>query len=328
MIETTASKKAKEDLLKVPIVFENANQATNYGSWGKKRKNADWSDKATVKFYKALSVFGTDFSLMEGVFKKRTRHELKMKFKKEEKNNRGLIDKCLSQGQTFDPSIFDSEDENEEDSEAENVKKKKEKKAKPATAKKRRHRVKGNRGRYYADSDDADESELASETEQSMMSSANNIIRRTRAQKRQNSRENSAPISPAPQAQPPVVPVAKKSKPSAPETGSLLKSILTKSTTSTNKPGFALPPALLAANPNLANAAPGSLVVVASPASPQISSPNAQLLEVFIANNEDNEADKADKTAGLPKRTRTISENHLDTTSIGRVRTHSGTFQS
>ena len=82
MIETTAAKKAKEDLLKSPLVFESANQPTNYGSWGKKKKNADWSDKDTIKFYKALSVFGTDFSLMEGVFKKRSRHELKMKFKK------------------------------------------------------------------------------------------------------------------------------------------------------------------------------------------------------------------------------------------------------
>ena len=34
-IETTAAKKAKEDLLKSPLVFESANQATNYGSWGK-----------------------------------------------------------------------------------------------------------------------------------------------------------------------------------------------------------------------------------------------------------------------------------------------------
>ena len=33
-IETTAAKKAKEDLLKSPLVFESANQATNYGSWG------------------------------------------------------------------------------------------------------------------------------------------------------------------------------------------------------------------------------------------------------------------------------------------------------
>jgi hypothetical protein len=38
--------------------------------------------------------------------------------------------------------------------------------------------------------------------------------------------------------------------------------------------------ALLAANPSLANAAPGSLVVVASPSSS--SNPNSQLLQVFV----------------------------------------------
>eukprot|EP00093_Oithona_nana_P009346 09346.XXX_223833_222253_1 [CDS] Oithona nana genome sequencing. len=285
MIETTAAKKAKEDLLKSPLVFENANQATNYGSWGKKKKNADWSDKDTVKFYKALSVFGTDFSLMEGVFKKRSRHELKMKFKKEEKLNRSLVDKCLSQGQTFDPSIFDSDSEDEdEENDEERKKKEKEnrrkKKQEEARGKKRKHRVKGRR--YFNDSDDADESELASES------------------------EATAP---------------KKAK-TRPEE-SLLKSLLEKS------PSF--PPALLAANPGLANASPGSLVVVASPspaASSPISSQNAQLLQVFMVEEEEEPSlsQPPEKSSNMPvKRTRTISENHIDTTSRGRVRTHSGT---
>ena len=44
---------------------------SNYGTWGKKRKNVDWTDKETLKFYKGLSVFGTDFSMMESVFKRR-----------------------------------------------------------------------------------------------------------------------------------------------------------------------------------------------------------------------------------------------------------------
>merc|ERR1712173_292341 len=88
MIETTTTKKAKNDLITAPLVFENANQASNYGTWNKKKKQADWSSKKTVKFYKALSVFGTDFSLMQGVFKKKTRQELKLKFKKEEKKKK------------------------------------------------------------------------------------------------------------------------------------------------------------------------------------------------------------------------------------------------
>ena len=239
-----------------------------------------------MKFYKALSVFGTDFSLMEGVFKRRSRHELKMKFKKEEKLNRSLVDKCLSQGQTFDPSVFDSDSE-EEDEENEEERKKKEKenrrkkKQEEAKGKKRKHRVKGRR--YYNDSDDADESELASETEAS----------------------------------------APKKAATRPDE-SLLKSLLEKS------PSF--PPALLAANPGLANASPGSLVVVASPnptASSPISSQNAQLLQVFMVEEEQNQSSTSqpEKSSNKPvTRTRTISEtNHIDTTSKGRVRTHSGT---
>ena len=74
-------------------VFENGNQATNYGSWVKRKKTVDWTERETVRFFKALSIFGTDFSMMENIFKRRTRHELKMKYKKEEKQNRALVDK-------------------------------------------------------------------------------------------------------------------------------------------------------------------------------------------------------------------------------------------
>ena len=55
--------------------------------------------------------------MMEGVFKKRARHELKMKFKKEERQNRALVDKCLREGMQFDTSIFESETEDEEEEE-------------------------------------------------------------------------------------------------------------------------------------------------------------------------------------------------------------------
>ena len=36
-------------------------------------------------YFRALSLVGTDFSMMETLFKKRNRHELKLKFKKEER---------------------------------------------------------------------------------------------------------------------------------------------------------------------------------------------------------------------------------------------------
>ena len=72
-----------------------------------------------------------------------------------------------------------------------------------------------------------------------------------------------------------------------------------KNTTSSNPtPTFSFPPALLAANPGLANAAPGSIVVVASPRavpnttgqSVGTNSANQQLLHVFMVSDEDNQS--------------------------------------
>ena len=67
---------------------------------------------------------------------------------------------------------------------------------------------------------------------------------------------------------------------------------------SSSAPTFSFPPALLAANPGLANAAPGSIVVVASPrAIPNTSgqptgtnSANQQLLHVFMVSDEENQS--------------------------------------
>ena len=177
VIDTTAAKKAKEDLLKTPLIFESSNMATNYGSWGKKRKNVDWTERETVRFFKALSVFGTDFSMMENVFRRRSRHDLKMKFKKEERTNRALVDKCLSQGLKFDASFFDQESEQEEDEERlaeiekenklkkkeeDKIRKEAERKARRELAKKRRPRgqarkKRSTRGYYSSDGVSADE---------------------------------------------------------------------------------------------------------------------------------------------------------------------------
>ena len=63
----------------------------------RKRKRADWSEEETLKFYNALSIVGSDFSMMESIFKKRTRQELKLKFKKEERLNWKMVNKCLSE---------------------------------------------------------------------------------------------------------------------------------------------------------------------------------------------------------------------------------------
>ena len=117
-------------------------------------------------------MFGTDFSMMENVFKRRSRQDLKMKFKKEERTNRPLVDKCLSQGLKFDASFFDEESEQEENEEElirlekeDKAKKKEDKKKakaeerKAAAAakkpKKRVRKVKSNRG-YFDNSSEGE----------------------------------------------------------------------------------------------------------------------------------------------------------------------------
>lgn len=352
IIETTATKKAKEGMINTPLVFENSSQSTNYGSWGKKRKNVDWGERETVRFYKALSVFGTDFSMMEGVFKKRSRHELKMKFKKEERQNRALVDKCLRQGMQFDTSIFESEPDtgDEDDPKPKSRKRKNAAKKDAAKKPKRRRKAVSNRG-YYASSDEEDEraddppqppppsvirssidSTLSSastatdpalaasgeggtgEKSESSSAAAAAVAAPTASEERHTpSTSNGTPSlvvnnkPPSRRRRPAIKPnlaVARKSSAPPSEAGGcspLLKSLLTKdksnhaldavaaglppsssSATSASPSSPAFPPGLLAANPSLASAVPGSLVVVATPSE---NNAQKQMLRVYLVND-------------------------------------------
>jgi len=49
----------------------------------------------TRKFYKALEVFGTDFSMIANLFPDRNRIQIKNKFRKEEKESVEVVDECL-----------------------------------------------------------------------------------------------------------------------------------------------------------------------------------------------------------------------------------------
>lgn len=50
----------------------------------------------TLRFYQALRMCGTDFTLIARVFPNRDRDDIKRKFKTEDKANRTLIDSALS----------------------------------------------------------------------------------------------------------------------------------------------------------------------------------------------------------------------------------------
>uniref|UniRef100_A0A1I8GWI4 Myb_DNA-bind_7 domain-containing protein n=2 Tax=Macrostomum lignano TaxID=282301 RepID=A0A1I8GWI4_9PLAT len=79
----------------------------NVGGRGAATRGRQWSCKETLRFYKAVSTIGTDFSYMASLFKGRSREELKRKYKREEKANPHLIDQMLKKRKHYDLSMFE-----------------------------------------------------------------------------------------------------------------------------------------------------------------------------------------------------------------------------
>lgn len=98
--ETNGTKRSLEDIVTSPLIYDDGN--TSYGVCKKRSCSKSWSTSETLCFYKALSRVGADFSIMSSILKGRTRNDLKLKFKKEEKNNLSLVNKVLSNPQNFD----------------------------------------------------------------------------------------------------------------------------------------------------------------------------------------------------------------------------------
>lgn len=100
VVERKDIKKQREELAKSEVV--NGDFNTSYGIYKKHKRSKFWTPDETLRFYKALNTLGTDFTLMCELFPDRTRRELKMKFNKEEKINRILVDRALMQPCGFD----------------------------------------------------------------------------------------------------------------------------------------------------------------------------------------------------------------------------------
>lgn len=81
--------------MEFPVLNEGTAHITS-ASFMRRNKSERWSREETEKFYDALRKYGTDFSMLEKVFPNRTRRQLKNKFKREERENAGLIDEILS----------------------------------------------------------------------------------------------------------------------------------------------------------------------------------------------------------------------------------------
>ncbi|XP_064635575.1 transcription factor TFIIIB component B'' homolog [Lineus longissimus] len=96
-------------------VVQEDEMTTTYASFRNRTLTKAWTQKETTKFYTALSAVGTDFSLVHQLFPKRTRREIKNKFKKEERVNKYLIDKALRERRHFDMAMFEKQSESEDE---------------------------------------------------------------------------------------------------------------------------------------------------------------------------------------------------------------------
>ncbi|QPG76743.1 hypothetical protein FOA43_004137 [Brettanomyces nanus] len=87
---TTTADMDKERIVENP--YENL---VTSGTYSKQRFVDKWTAQETAEFYKALSVWGTDFGLIAQLFPYRNRRQVKSKFNQEEKSHPHLIEFAL-----------------------------------------------------------------------------------------------------------------------------------------------------------------------------------------------------------------------------------------
>ncbi|CAL7945519.1 unnamed protein product [Xylocopa violacea] len=143
VIEQTNAKKGREVLAKEAIIDDDN---SGNGFYKRRKKSKEWSKWETLKFYKALNTVGTDFLLMQSLFPNRTRQEIKLKFKKEEKVNRNLVEKALAHHQEFNTEVLEQSIATFESSEREYFNAQEKQKQQRAREKKR---TKSNKRRRY-----------------------------------------------------------------------------------------------------------------------------------------------------------------------------------
>lgn len=151
------------------VVENDQNDNLSYNSYRKFHHTKKWSERETAKFYKALSMIGTDFTMIQRLFANRSRDEIKRKFKREEKLNQALIDKILSKTSQIDLSVFVTSSEDEEPTKSRKGKGKEasaetadgdgQEKAAPAKKKHDRYNLKRVKKRAFVESESEDEAE-------------------------------------------------------------------------------------------------------------------------------------------------------------------------
>ena len=78
------------------VFVNNEEKVINSLSFLDKKPTKKWTEEENKLFYKAIEMFGLDFSFLEIVLKKRTREEIKRKYLKEKKENFENIEKAIN----------------------------------------------------------------------------------------------------------------------------------------------------------------------------------------------------------------------------------------
>ncbi|XP_074935300.1 transcription factor TFIIIB component B'' homolog isoform X1 [Phalacrocorax aristotelis] len=149
-------------------IFERGS-TTTYSSFRKSFYTKPWSNKETDMFFLAISMVGTDFSLIGRLFPHRARAEIKNKFKREEKANGWRIDKAFKEKRPFDFEFFAQLLEkvlaDEEKRKQKTIKSQKQKEKKPSRPRKK-PKAKAANTEAASDQDDLQEARISdTETE-------------------------------------------------------------------------------------------------------------------------------------------------------------------
>ncbi|KAG5440694.1 hypothetical protein PCK2_000282 [Pneumocystis canis] len=85
------------------LIEENdLSRKVNSASWGKREKSDRWSKEDTLKFYNALSQWGTDFGVICKMFPNRSQRQIKNKFNSEERKYPEKIDIAIRSRKPMD----------------------------------------------------------------------------------------------------------------------------------------------------------------------------------------------------------------------------------
>ncbi|KAM8743682.1 uncharacterized protein AB9X84_017944 isoform 2-T2 [Acanthopagrus schlegelii] len=138
-------------------IFERGS-TTTYSSFRKGTYSKPWSNEETDMFFLAISMVGTDFSMICQLFPHRARSEIKNKFKKEERANAWRIDKAFRERRKLDIEYFSKL--LEKILEVQKNRKKLKSLAEKNSPKKRKKKAKGKKaGRKLSDVEEEDEEE-------------------------------------------------------------------------------------------------------------------------------------------------------------------------